>query len=315
MSNHLKHALWVEKYRPQTVEQYIFHNEEHKQIVHRMIEEQTIPHLLLSGVQGSGKTTLAQILIRAMNLDETDVLTLNASDERGIDVFRNTIKDFCYSAAMGRFKVVHLEEADMLTPAAQAALKRFMEETSDFVRFILTCNHVNKIIPPIRSRCQEFLFKAADLYDVLENMAVLLANESVKFDLTVLEEYVNANYPDVRKIINTLQQNSTGGVLSGKKAEKSAADYQLVLTDMIRADRWDDIRETLCGMISNDDWEDVYRMVYQNLHLSKKLAANKQLWEEAVVIVADHLYKHTMVGMISDPEINAAAMFIRIKQL
>lgn len=308
-----KHALWVEKYRPQTVDQYIFHNEDHKKSVMRMIDDQSIPHILLSGVQGSGKTTLAQILIRAMNLDDMDVLTLNASDERGIDVFRNTIKDFCYSASIGRFKVVHLEEADMLTPAAQAALKRFMEETSDFVRFILTCNHVNKIIPPIRSRCQEFFFKAADMYDVLENMVVMLSAENVTFTLPNLQAYIDAHYPDVRKIINALQQNTTDGLLGDYAGgSNGGADYKFALLDMIKSDDWSSIRETLCKSVSDDDWEDVYRLVYQNLSSSPKLNKDKSRWEEAVLIVAEHLHKHSMVA---DPEINAAAMFIRIGQL
>lgn len=304
-------ALWVEQYRPKRIEDYVFHDASQKAAVLRMIADRSIPQLLLSGVQGSGKTTLAKILITAMEIDEMDVLTINASDERGIDTFRNTVKNFALSMAMGRFKIIHLEEADKLTPDAQAALKRFMEETSDFVRFILTCNHVSKIIAPLRSRCQEYFFKGSDINDVVEYAATVLAQERVKFDLDLLDRYVANGYPDIRKIVNLLQQNTVDGKLQEPVSTGEVGDYKFKLIELLAKDKWEEARKLVCATVTTDEWEHVYRFLYENLHRAPKFTdAGK--WEEAICLVAEHLYKNTIVA---DPEINAAACFIRLGQI
>lgn len=306
-----KHALWVEKYRPQSVDDYIFHDPQHKSQVMRMIADQSIPHILLSGVQGSGKTTLAQILIREMKLDESDVLTINASDERGIDTFRNSIKEFSLSMALGRFKIIHLEEADMLTPPAQSALKRFMEEYSDYVRFILTCNHVSRIIAPIRSRSQEFFFRASDKLDIAEYLIKVLATEGVKFDLNLLDRYIAHGYPDIRKMLHLLQQNTNRGVLQEPDLGGEAGDYKFKLLGQIETDDWRAARELVCATVTDEEWESVYQFLYQNIDKSPKFS-KRDKWEEGILLIAEHLDKHKG---ISDPEINATALFIRLGQV
>lgn len=305
------HKLWTEKYRPQNVDQYIFHDTHLKAAVYRMIADRSIPHLLFSGTAGAGKTSLAQILIRALNIDETDVLTINASDEKGIDTFRDKVKTFSTSVALGPFKIIHLEEADMLTPAAQAALKMFMEDMNEHVRFMLTCNTVSKIIVPIRSRCQEFFFKAADYDDVVESMVNILASERVTFDLTLLDKYVTYGYPDIRKVINMLQQNTVNGELLPPNIAGESGDYKFKLVDLVEADKWNDARKLVCSSVADDEWESVYRFMYENLVRAPKFQ-DASKWEEAIIIVAEHLYKHSIVA---DPEINAAAMFIRLGQV
>jgi replication factor C small subunit len=308
-----KHKLWVEKYRPQTLEEYIFQDARQKSQIRRMIEEKTIPHLLLAGVQGTGKTTIAQILIREMKLDETDVLTINASDDRGIDTFRDVIKSFATSWAMGSFKIVHLEEADRLTPPAQDSLKRFMEEMSDHVRFILTCNTVSRILPPIRSRCQEFHFKAADKNDIAEYVVGILGEEHVKFNLDLVDKYVAYGYPDIRKIVNLLQQNTIDGVLQNPNldGEGGAGDWKFGLMELIQADKWVEARLLCCENVISEEWEAVFRFLYENLHRGSKFQ-NKEKWEDGILTIAKHLYQHSIVA---DPEINAAAMFISLKQI
>lgn len=304
------HTLWVEQYRPTTLDQYVFHDETHRAAFAQMVADKQIPQLLLSGVQGTGKTTIAKVLIRGMELDSSDVLTINASDERGIDTFRDTIKSFASTHPFGEFKIVHLEEADALTPAAQQALKQFMEEASDYVRFILTCNHENKIIAPIKSRCQHFCFRAPDHDDVAEYLATILVTERVKFTLDDLDKFIAFGYPDVRKIVNLLQMHTHDGVLTVPTQQGNSSEWKFALIDLISAGNWADARKLACTSVSPTEWEDVYRFLYENLDKSPRFVDN--LWQEGIVIIAEHLFKHSIC---SDPEINAAACFIRLGQL
>lgn len=307
-----KHQLWVEKYRPSTLTEYVFHDAAQKASIERMIEDKTIPHLLLSGVQGSGKTTLSHILINELGIDEMDVLTINASDENSVDVMRDKIKNFISTYAMGPFKVVQLEEADYISLAGQAALRRFMEEQyADTARFILTCNYENKIIPAIKSRTQQFRFKASDRNDIAEFAASILIAEKVKFDIDLLDKYVAVGYPDIRKIINLLQQNTVNGTLQALTTASESGDYKFELIELIESDSWKDARTLTCDNVLPEEWEDLYRFLYENLNKAPKFQ-HKNKWEEGIIIIADHLYKHSLVA---DPEINAAAMFIKLAQL
>lgn len=200
---------------------------------------------------------------------------------------------------------------DMLTPAAQGALKMFMEEMNEHVRFILTCNTVNKIIVPIRSRCQEFFFRAADYNDVTEAMVNILASEHVAFDLDLLDKYVTYGYPDIRKIINILQQNTVNDTLLLPAANGEVGDYKFKLLDAVESNRWVEARKIVCASVSDDEWESVYRFLYENIQRSPKFQDIGK-WEEAILIIAEHLYKHTISA---DPEICMAACFIRLGQL
>lgn len=305
-----KNLLWVEKYRPSTIDDYIFQDSQQEQSIRRMIEERNIPHLLLSGVQGSGKTTLAQILIAEMQLDETDCITINASDENSVDVIRDKIKGFVSTYAMSEFKIVHLEEADYITPNGQGVMRRLMEEFSDTARFVLTCNYENKIIPAIKSRCQHYRFKASDKVDIAEYAAEILVSERIKFDIDTLDKFVAIGYPDIRKIVNLLQQHSSSGTLALPRSEGESGDYKFKLLDYIQRDMWSEARALCCDNVVAEEWEEVYRFLYENVHRAPKYQ-DKDKWESAIVVIADHLYKH---ALCADPEINAAAMFIRLTQ-
>jgi replication factor C small subunit len=306
-----KHTLWVEKYRPQALSEYVFPNDEkYSKAFHRMVNDKTIPHLLLSGVQGSGKTTLARILINELQIDETDALVINASDENSVDVMRDKIKSFVSTFAMGTFKVVNLEEADYLSPNAQAILRQVMEEFADTARFILTCNYDNKIIPAIKSRCQHFHFGKPDKDQVTEFAAKVLMAEKAKFTLDQLDGYIAVGYPDIRKIINLLQQNTIEGKLA-PLTDTQTADYKFALLDLIESGDWLQARKLVCEQVTAEEWEDVYRFLYENLYRAPSFSP-KDKWEAGIVIIADHLYKH---GIVADPEINAAAMFIRLGQV
>jgi DNA polymerase III delta prime subunit len=306
-----KHVLWVEKYRPSALNEYIFHDTSHKKSFQQMIEDGTIPHLLLSGVQGSGKTTIAHILIKELGIDPSDVLLINASDENSVDVMRDKIKNFITTFAMGNFKVIQLEEADYLSLNAQAVLRKYMEDPSCPARFILTCNYENKIMPAIKSRSQQFRFKSADRDEIAEFSAKILLAEGIKFNIDLLDKYIAVGYPDIRKIINLLQQNSINGTLQSLVAESEAGDYKFKLLDMINIDDWENARKIACENVVAEEWEDLYRFLYENLDKSKKFS-KKEKWEAGIVVIVDHLYKH---AIMADPEINAAAMFIRLSQI
>lgn len=306
-----KHALWVEKFRPTKIEDYIFHDESHKKSILRMINDRSIPHLLLSGVQGSGKTTLARILIKELEIEESDVLTINASEENSVDTIRDKIKSFVTTFAMGDFKVVVLEEADYITPNGQGALRNMMEAYSETARFILTCNYEHKIMSPIVSRCQHFRFKAGNRDDITEYVATILIKEDITFDLDLLDRYVSVGYPDVRKIVNLLQQNSIDGQLHEAIGGAEAGDYKFELLDKLTDGDWIGARKLCCGTVVAEEWEDVYRFLYENLDKSKTFKKQEK-WEAGIVAIAEHLYKH---GICADPEINAAALFITLSTI
>lgn len=303
--------LWFEKYRPKTISEYIFHDPILREKCSEWIAAKSIPHLLLAGQPGTGKTALALLLITAMDLDESDILTINASTERGVDMIRDKIVNFAATSPMGKFKIVHLEEADRLTPEAQDAMRRFTEEKSDVVRFIMSCNHSNKIIPPLHSRFHEFTFKTIDKIDATEYIATILAKEKVKFTIQLVDKYVESCYPDIRKMVNTVQQYSINGVLREADSNSTSFDYNLSLLPLLQQGEIMSARKLVCANIPPDELENVYRVLYDNIELIPKFKDVTKC-DEAIFAIADHLYRHTFVA---DPEINLAALFIRLQQI
>jgi DNA polymerase III delta prime subunit len=306
-----KHALWFERYRPQSLKDYIFHDKSQQTSIKRMIREKSIPHLLLSGIQGSGKSTLSYILVNELKIDDVDVLTINASDENSIDVMREKIKSFVMTFAMGDFKVIQLEEADYISPNGQAMLRHLMEQYADTARFILTCNYENKIIPAIKSRVQHFKFVKHNINQVTEYIAKILLKEKVSFNLDDVDNFVRVGYPDIRKIINLVQQYTTDGKLSQFNGDEELGDYKFKLLDLIENDSWNEARSLLSSSITDDEWIDLYRFLYDNLNKSSKFS-NENKWQEGILAIADHLYRDSIV---SDREINAAAMLIKLSTI
>jgi len=191
--------LWTEKYRPKTVDGYVFKDQRQREQIEGWITTKNIPHLLLSGAAGTGKTTLAKILIEAIGVNPYDIKEINASRENKIENFRDDIYNFCMTMPVGELRVILLDEADYITPASQAILRNLMETFADHVRFILTCNYPNKIIPAIHSRCQGFHIDKTDMTEFTARCATVLIEEGVEFDLDVLDSYVRISYPDLRK--------------------------------------------------------------------------------------------------------------------
>lgn len=311
MSEEHKRKLWFEKYRPKTIDEYVYHDPTLKSAVSRMIADRNLPHLILSGVQGSGKSLLSEILVDELGIEDTDILVINGSDENSVDDMRAKVRGFITTFAMGDFKVVRIEEADYLSLNAQAVLRNMLEgELTDVARFIFTCNYENKIMPAIKSRCQQFRFKAGDKIDITEYIAKILMEEHINFNIDTLDKFVSVGYPDVRKIVTMVQQHSIDGVLQ-YPSDNEAGDYKFQLLDLVARDKWLNARLLCCENVVAEEWEGVYRFLYENLNKAPKFEdINK--YEAGLVIIADRLYKH---GIVADPEINAAAMFIDLSRL
>jgi replication factor C small subunit len=301
--------LWVEKYRPKTIDGYVFRDEHQRKQIATWIKDKSIPHLLLSGVAGIGKTTLAKILIHEIGIEDYDVLEINASRTNSVEDVRDKITNFVQMIPFGPFKVVLLDEADYLSPNAQAALRGVMEEYSQTARFILTCNYPNRIIPAIHSRCQGFHVERTDQTEYTARVATILVEENIEFDLDTLDLYVKVAYPDLRKCIQLVQQNSTEGKLeSPNKGDAGGADWKFDMVDLFKAGKINEARKMLCGKLRAEEMEEVYRWLYDNLSIFGE--ETKQ--DSAILIIKQGLVDHTICV---DSEVNLAATLVKLARL
>jgi replication factor C small subunit len=301
--------LWVEKYRPKTVSEYVFRDNHQRKQVESWIKDKTIPHLLFSGNAGIGKTTLAKVLFNELEVNDLDVLEINASRTNSVDDIRNTIINFVQMIPFGAFKIVLLDEADYLSPNAQAALRGVMEEYHTTSRFILTCNYPNRIIPALHSRCQGFHIERIDQTEFTARVAKILMDEGITPDLDILDTYVKATYPDLRKCINTVQMNSQDGTLvAPAKSDKAEADYKLEMTELFKAGKITEARKLVCSQARPDEIEDIYKWMYDNV----TLFGDEARQEKAILVIKQGLVDHTLVA---DPEINLAATMIKLQNI
>lgn len=305
----LHNKLWVEKYRPTTADEYVFVDERQKQQVLDWIKQDSIPHLLLSGEAGTGKTTLAKVLISELNIEKYDVLEINASRENSVDVVRDKILGFVQTMPFGKFKIVLLDEADYLTPAGQAALRNDMEAYHSSVRFILTCNYVHRIIPALKSRCHEFHITKTDRTEFTARAATVLVTENIEFDLESLDNYVAATYPDLRKCLNQLQVNSSSGKLLPVQNGSSDQDAMLVqITELFKQGNTTEGRKQLLQFLSLNPSriEDIYKWMYQNLELWGNTNEKR---DASIIIIRNGLANLSLVGI---PEISLAATIVEL---
>jgi len=257
----LNHSLWVEKYRPTDLSTYIG-NEHLKSKVSVYLESEDVPHLLLYGVAGTGKTTLAKVITQ--NID-CDCLYINASDENNVDNVRTKIKNFASSIGFRTLKVVILDEADFLTPNAQAALRNLMETFSKHCRFILTCNYVERIIDPIQSRCQPYKIVPPSRKEVALQLKNIFETEDVNFKLDDLALIVNAGYPDIRRVINSAQRQVVDDELKVDINSVIQSDYKIQLLDMLSSgSKFNDIRKLIADN-SVSDYAELYRLLYDEV--------------------------------------------------
>ena len=305
----LMKELWTEKYRPKTLDQYVFRDEHQKKQIQTWVKDKSIPHLLFSGNAGIGKTTLAKILLNELQVNDLDVLEINASRTNSVDDVRAKIVNFVQMIPFGDFKVVLLDEADYLSPNAQAALRGVMEEYHTTARFILTCNYPNRVIPALHSRCQGFHIERVDQTEFTARVAEILMKEGITPDLETLDTYVKATYPDLRKCINVVQMNAQNGVLlKPQKSDTGESDYKLGMVELFKAGKITEARKLVCSQVRPDEVEDIYKWMYDNI----TLFGDETRQEKAILIIKQGLVDHTLVG---DPEINLAATMIRLQNI
>ena len=297
LTSNNKHTLLNERYRPTTLDGYVG-NEQLKTTIAKYLEQNDIQNYLFHGQAGTGKTTLAKIVIN--NLD-CESLYINASDERGIETIRDKVVGFASVASFKPLKVVILDEADFLTIQAQASLRNVIETYSKSTRFILTCNFIERIIDPLQSRCQTFKIQAPTKSDVAKHLVNILETEKTNFDLEQIKSLVNQYYPDIRKMLNTIQASTVDNTLSLDKSTLSSTSY---MSDVLKELTLDKPNYTTIRQIIADaevsDFDGLHRYLFDN---SDQYLPNKQ--GTVAMLINEHQYQS---NFRIDKEINTMSL-------
>ena len=306
----MQEFLWVEKYRPKTLKEYVVRDEAQRSQIQTWINDKAIPHLLLSGAPGVGKNTLAKVLFQELAVSSYDILERNASRENSVDTVREKINNFVQIMPFGAYKYVLLDEADYMSPNGQAALRGVMEMYHTSARFILTCNYPNRVIPALHSRCQGFHMETIDKTEFTARAAEILVGEGIEFELDTLDTYVKATYPDLRKCINTLQMNSADGSLQAPNtADVGTQDYRIEMVELFKAGQITQARKLLCSQARPEEMEDMYRWMYDHIEI---FGDTEDQQDEATLIIKQGIVDHSFVA---EAEINLSATLIKLARV
>lgn len=306
MFDNKEHYLWTEKYRPNVLDEFVG-NDQIKEKIAGYLQSGDIPHLLFFGGAGTGKTSISKLITKTV---DCDLLYINASDENSVDTVRNKIKTFASTIGFKDLKVIILDESDFITPNGQGALRNIMETFSRSTRFILTCNYIEKIIEPIQSRCQTFNIIPPSKKDIAIHVSKILEKENIEFDLKDLATVINVSYPDIRKVINTCQQNSFDGKLVLDKQSMIESNYMLKALEILKSgieskQKIKDIRQLLADS-QVKRFEDLYKFLFDSVD---DFAKNRVA--DAILIIAEAQYQEVSVV---DKEIAATAMLVKLIQ-
>jgi DNA polymerase III delta prime subunit len=296
-------SLWVEKYRPSSLDTYIG-NDHLKSKVSIYLESGDLPHLLLFGRAGTGKTTLAKLLIKNI---ECDYLYINASDENNVDTVRTKVKNFASTIGFKDLKIIILDECDYITPNAQAALRNLMETFSKHCRFILTCNYVERIIDPIQSRCQLFQIIPPSKKEVAQKLHTILTEENINGELEDIKVLVDSGYPDIRRVINSAQRNVVRGKLKLDTGSIIQNDYKLKLLEILKIQDKRNAFKNIRQLITDSqitDYADLFRLLYDEVD-----SYGQGHIAECILVIAKYELSDSQVV---DKEINAMAMLIEL---
>jgi|TARA_B100000508_G_scaffold82892_1_gene64430 DNA polymerase III delta prime subunit len=297
------HTLWVERYRPIEINNYIG-NDHLKSKIEIYLESGDLPHLLLHGKAGTGKTTLAKLLVKNIDCDH---LYINASDENGVDGIRFKVKNFASTVGFKDMKVIILDECDYITPNAQAALRNVMETFSKHCRFILTCNFVERIIDPIQSRCQSFQIIPPSKGEVAKHIHEILLSENVISEMDDLKVLIDSGYPDIRRILNSAQRNVVKGKLKLDKTSILQNDYKLKLLKILETQNKKDAFKNIRKLLLDNkitDFADLFRLLYDEVD-----GYGKGHVAECILVISRYMLSD---GQVVDKEINAMAMLIEL---
>lgn len=291
---------WVEQYRPKSFEEYVFQDDTVKQQVDKFISTKSLNNLMLYGVRGTGKTTLANLLVKWLNVSPNDVLKVNCSDKK-IEYIRDVIIPFANTMADGEFRIVRLEEFDFLSKDAQALLRSFMEEVHDNCKFIATCNYPNRILPELRSRMAEISFKTPNMEQLVDRILFILDAENIVYDPDAVMNIIDRHYPDIRSIINYLEANSINGKLEITEQTTEAPWKEAIRKAFIAKNLF--AERKILSSLTTDDIPELFKELVT-------LSCQNDTFARAIIpIIAENEYRLTFVG---DAELHLTSMFIFI---